>query len=148
MDLLHIVALGRVCECGKQRVIVEAETAQHHVRCCQLDELRRGQFGEDLSNFLADAKPEHGFHLVFAHQSLREQKIGEIDLPDLLENFTAFQFFPATKKTLDRLSGAYRQMLLAGDQIVKVRVRWVRRTTKVTAPGNTVSLKRYRCYRV
>ena len=148
MDLLHIMALGRVCEGGQQRVIVEAETAQHHVRCGQLDELRRGQLGEDLSNFLADTKPEHGFHLVFAHQSLRKQKIGEVDLPDLLENFTAFQFFPATKKPLDRLSGAYRQMLLAGDQIVWCVFEQVRRTTKGTAPGYTFSLKRYRCYRV
>ena len=110
MDLLHIMALGRVSECGEQRMIVETEPAQHHIRCRQFDELRRCQFGKNLSDFFADAKPEHGFHLVFAHQSLREQQIGEVNLPDLLENFTAFQFFPATKKPFDRLSGAYQHV--------------------------------------
>ena len=79
---------------------------------------------------------------------MRKQKIGEIDLPDLLENFTAFQFFPATKKPLDRLSGAYQQGDPAGDQIVCCVFEWVRRTTKGTSPGYTQTLKRYRCYRV
>lgn len=148
MDLLHIMALGRVSECGKQRVIVEAETAQHHIRCGQLDELRRGQLGENVSDFLADAKPEHGFHLVFAHQSLREQQIGEVDLPDLLENFTAFQFFPATKNPSTACPALTDFFAASRRPDRLMRVRWVRRTTKGTAPGYTTSRKRYRCYRV
>ncbi|MNT48188.1 hypothetical protein D3C86_1725760 [compost metagenome] len=131
-------------------MIVKAETAQHHVRCCQLDELRRGQFGKNVGNFLADAKPEHGFHLVFAHQSLREQKIGEIDLPDLLENFTAFQFFPATK-TLRPLVRRLPASCPWGHwpatrsfSACSMGTTYYERTS----PGYTFSLKRYICYRV
>lgn len=97
MDLLHVMALGRVGESRQKRMVVEAEPAQHHVGCRELDELRGGQLGKDIRDFLADSEPEHGFDLVFAHQALREQQIGEVNLPDLLENFTAFQFIPATK---------------------------------------------------
>jgi hypothetical protein len=52
---------------------------------------------------------------------LREQQIGEVNLPDLLENFTAFQFIPATKTHRSRLSGAYRCPCGPGDQIVVMR---------------------------
>jgi hypothetical protein len=57
--------------------------------------------------------------MIFANQALREQQIGEIDLPDLLENFTAFQFIPATNGPFARLSSAYLRKT-AGDRIVEM----------------------------
>src|SRR5215472_3845550 len=141
------MALGRMGESGQKRMVVKAEPAQHHVRCRELDELRRGQPGKDLRDFLADAEPEHGFHLVFAHESLRQEEIGEINLPDLLENFTTFQFFPATKILPGACPVLTDSPRAAGDQIVDMRFRRALRTTMKTSAWPHLRI-RYKCYRV